>query len=380
MAVMKQAMYPIERYVGVGSDEPGWFQDSAMCRDTAYAHIVAYSALAFFDTKRLYTSGSRSGERALVHMNRGIRLLRKRIRAQDFASTDATIFLVLALGMFSEAHGELDAAQKHLYGLHQLVRLRGGIKALSGKRFLQIKCCRLDLAIALRTGKQPLFFSDEVDDIFSGTWSLGPRQALVIPTLVQLCSDPRAYDADKQLADIWLDLRTFTTTVNLARRTHTKISPEFYQNTLIAAHYRLHRLSLQTVAQSETHHVFRLAMLAFSTTVFFEIRDDRFRSLASAFQCSLQAWHIEQHKAPHKRAVAGLQLQELNLWMILVAATSVLRTPEHHRWLREELRKTTQILQLAGWDLVYTILNRLLWVDAIHNATARAFLESMAAS
>ncbi|CAK7203231.1 hypothetical protein SEUCBS139899_005962 [Sporothrix eucalyptigena] len=199
VAAMKSAMYPIERHVGIGTDEPGWLSKTTMCRDTDYAQIVAYSALAFFDTAQQDVKSGHNNQRALIHMTRGIQLLRKRVSMLDFSSTDATIFLALALGMFSEAHDELEAAQKHLSGLFQLVRLRGGIKALSDRRFLQIKCCRLDLAIALRTGNQPLFFADEGDDLFSQASLLSANKSAVLTPPLPFIVDPGMSDMDRRV-------------------------------------------------------------------------------------------------------------------------------------------------------------------------------------
>lgn len=377
---MKQAMYPIERYVGVGSEEPAWFQSPPTCHDTAYNNIVAYAALAFFDSKRLCASDTQSGQRALMHMTRGIRLLRNRIGMQNFATTDATIFLVLALGMFSEAHGELDAAKKHLRGLYQLVQLRGGIQALASKRFLQIKCCRLDLAVALRTGQQPFFLSLKSTFPSQKTGVLESYQPPSVPGLSLPLNDPGGYFADRRLISIWQNLRAFSTTVNVAHQKHTTIAPEFYQDMLIAAHYQLHGLSRQTQAAAlcEMDNAVRLAMLTFSTSIFLETRGGRFQTLASDFKHGLQAWHVAQDKTLHISNIPERRLQELNMWMIYVAATTLLRTPEHYKWLREELRKAQQTLQLENWDTVYNTLNNFLWIGAIHDEPAKAFFESTA--
>lgn len=378
MTAMRRAMYPIERCVGVGPDERGWFHNSALCHDAAYMHIVAYTALAYFDTVRPGRDDRgpvlRDSHRALVHMNRGIQLLRKRIAAFDFASADATIFLVLALGMFSEAYDELDAAQKHLRGLHQLVQLRGGIKSLASRRFLQIKCCRLDLAIALQTGGQPLFFSDDGDQISWQAYLSGPYTTTDVATPVHaLSSDP-----DTRLINVWLDLFAFTTAVNLARQTKTRIAPELFQEALISVHYRLHRLSREGANHSdEGQDVLRHAMLAFSTTFFLEVHSGKFQSLAAAFRSLLQAWQVRQTAASYSRG-SSHQMLELNLWMTFVAAVSVLGGLDNHYWLREEVRKTTQHLNLTDWNMTRAVLKQLLWVEVIHDAPGKKFYESLA--
>ncbi|KAF5855870.1 hypothetical protein ETB97_008299 [Aspergillus alliaceus] len=51
---------------------------------------------------------------------------------QDYHSitAESTIFTVVALALVSEAFNDLVAAEKHLHGLYQLVKLRSGITAL----------------------------------------------------------------------------------------------------------------------------------------------------------------------------------------------------------------------------------------------------------
>lgn len=79
---------------------------------------------------------------AMRHMNRALVHLQGKLGEANPLITDSTIFTVLALGMLAEELGEFETAKKHIRGLDQLIKFRGGMKALGGKRALQIKCCR----------------------------------------------------------------------------------------------------------------------------------------------------------------------------------------------------------------------------------------------
>ncbi|KAK9238879.1 hypothetical protein V1525DRAFT_387078 [Lipomyces kononenkoae] len=96
-----------------------------------------------------------------MHVNKTLVLLQKKLAETNLVITDSTIFTVLALAMLSGALDDLEATKKHIHGLYQLIKLRGGMEALARKYALQIKGCRLDLRFALKTGSKPLFFADD---------------------------------------------------------------------------------------------------------------------------------------------------------------------------------------------------------------------------
>lgn len=135
--VTKKAMFPIERCVDMGRVKQHWLED--LSRDPAYVHTVLYVAQAYFAFVKSQTSLS---PMAIMHMNKTMIILRNKLAEANPVLTDSTIYTVLALASVSEALDDLDTAKQHLNGLHQLIRLRGGISALAQKPSLQIKCCR----------------------------------------------------------------------------------------------------------------------------------------------------------------------------------------------------------------------------------------------
>ena len=120
----------------LGKEEQHWFED--LSHDPAYAKTILHSAQVYFDVVKRQTFGPT----VVMHMNMAIILQRKRLAATSLTIIDSIIFFVLALAMFSEALDDLEVAKKHLHGLYQLIKLRGGVAALDEKHSLQIKCCR----------------------------------------------------------------------------------------------------------------------------------------------------------------------------------------------------------------------------------------------
>jgi hypothetical protein len=134
---MQKAMYPFEDCIDFNEDERCWYED--FCHDPAFGQTVWHGARAFFITNRSQTIESAT----ILEINKAIFMLRQKLADIDFLITDSTIFTVLALAMISEVYNYHEAAKQHLRGLYQMIKLRGGIDALSQKHNLQFKCCRL---------------------------------------------------------------------------------------------------------------------------------------------------------------------------------------------------------------------------------------------
>lgn len=88
------------------------------------------------------------------------------------------------------------------------------------------------------TGEKPLLFG--ADSLVWKLYLVDPAKALVIlgRTLVNA--------ADIRVVNVWLDLRDFTVSVNLAHQTGRKIAPVLFQEVLISVQYRLYHLAYGT--------------------------------------------------------------------------------------------------------------------------------------
>jgi hypothetical protein len=70
---------------------------------------------------------------AAMRIDRCIVGLQRKNSQTNVATTDSTVFIVLALILVSQLLGELGPAKKHLKGLYDLLQLHGGVTALSKK-------------------------------------------------------------------------------------------------------------------------------------------------------------------------------------------------------------------------------------------------------
>jgi len=128
-------MFPFHRFADVEKENKHWVED--LSSDPAYFQAVSYCAQTYFDIIRSKTFRAV----ALMHIDRSIVSLQHRITQKSLATTDSTIFLIIALILVAKLLGDLESARKHLRGLRELLQFRGGITALS-KKLLRFKCCR----------------------------------------------------------------------------------------------------------------------------------------------------------------------------------------------------------------------------------------------
>lgn len=93
----------------------------------AYLHITAFSAGAFIDRVIGQPNHSTSQE-ATLHYLKGVRLLRERflLRDEEEKVSNATVSVILTLANCAYGRGEYEAAKRHLEGLRNISRLRGG--------------------------------------------------------------------------------------------------------------------------------------------------------------------------------------------------------------------------------------------------------------
>ncbi|OIW25245.1 hypothetical protein CONLIGDRAFT_636319 [Coniochaeta ligniaria NRRL 30616] len=355
---MVKVMYPIECCVDLAAENQRWHDDLA--HDPPYAQSVFEIARVHFDIVR-----SRDQQlQKLVHMSNSLGPLRKQLASSDVVVTDSMVFVVVALALVSEAFDELDDALMHLRGLHTMIKLRGGLAALAHKRSLQIKCCRVDLALTMRTGEKPLLFS--VDSLMWKPYLADTAKTPMVPwhTLVD--------NPDIRLVNVWLDLRDFIISVNLAHQTKRKISPVLFQEVLISVQYRLHNLAYSSHDRQET---LRLAMVALSASLFLGVhslhsRPMHCKRLEGALGASLRAFD----------ETGGKAYLELNLWLIFLGKMSGLDLPEDRPCLEQNLLKTTRALRLTTWVEVRLVLKGFLWVDIFHDdAGERIFISAKSA-
>jgi hypothetical protein len=344
---MQKAMYPVENCIDTPEDDRRWFED--LIHDPEYFQTVCLSARAYFDTITSQTLEST----AITQMNRGIAMLRRKLSEVDMLITDSMIFLVLSLAMISEVFNDFHAAEKHLHGLYQIIKLHGGINTLSRKHLLQVKCCRFDLRFALRTGSKPLFFPNN-----DCSWEPYLAKSKRLATTTQL--DVLFKTVDERLMNLWLDLRELATAIDLAHQTRRRLSPVLFQETLLSVLYRLEGLAYDVHDRSE---ILRKTLLVFATTTFlFTGVTVHRQDLAKELEQFLHSSNLWRDK----------QSLELSLWIIYVVGPG-LDISHDRAWLYRKMLQTSRVLNLHSWPESRRLLKSFLWVDVVKNRSGEDF-------
>jgi Fungal specific transcription factor domain len=113
-----------------------WFE--YLLSDAPFLHSILWTTQAYFD----WIQGTRISEKALIHESKAITLLQERLNHPRIAVRDTTIAVVVNLVLTAALVGQFSTARKHMRGLYQILKLRGGLKQLKGNSQLQIKICR----------------------------------------------------------------------------------------------------------------------------------------------------------------------------------------------------------------------------------------------
>ncbi|KAH8889177.1 hypothetical protein GQ53DRAFT_842910 [Thozetella sp. PMI_491] len=350
---MSKSMHPIRACVDASEEGQRWFND--MNQDPSYVSLVWYIGKAYADVIKSPAFGRTSA----MYMNKTIHFVQQRLADDSLATTDTTLFGVLALAMVTDGLGNIDGVKWHLNAISQLIKLRGGMAALSQKPSLQIKCCRFDLRFSLQNGTKPYFFDENT---FSWSPYLADSQTPQPTTPLHDLSD----NPDIRLVNTWLDLRRFTTALNLAYQTRRKVSSRLVQESVISVQYRLMYLAYDDLEKFET---IRVAMLAFSMTLLTEMN-----GVLTVY------WHLIGQLRQQLQSLkhnGDERWSRMILWFTFIGRLSVLGTSDDSTWLRTQLCSTKCALDLVNWAETRQVLKSILWVDAVHDEGGKNFFEEI---
>ena len=145
---MRDALYPPEICLQVDPSSSSWVTN--LLADTVYLHCTIFSVEAFLDACHRREQSSLTQ----YHFLKTIRLLQRRLDTDNGKEivSDATIMVVVVLGLTAELIGDRSAAEYHMKGLGRMVHLRGGFDALRQENpRLPSKICRYALSHAYFT-------------------------------------------------------------------------------------------------------------------------------------------------------------------------------------------------------------------------------------
>lgn len=109
-----------------------------MVLDSAALHITAYAVEGFIE-KVLRGQEETLNQPAMLHFQKGLKLLRERLLDGDDETkvSDSTISVVLKLASIAHFDRDQQASRTHMDGLHKIVKLRGGLDSIKDIRLLR---------------------------------------------------------------------------------------------------------------------------------------------------------------------------------------------------------------------------------------------------
>ena len=294
---------------------------------------------------------------------------------------NATLIAVTSLATTAAILGDVEAAQKHLAGLHRMVQLRGGLQTLEKGGMVEHKAqryetiihhpfpysipltsCRIDIGVAMATGASLQFFDD-----VSISWETQLAHGVEIVGLTELIDlFPRP---DPRLLNIWADLRFFCREANEATKTGVKMSAAFFNRMTSTVPRRLFALGGE-YEETSLSELLRLSMLAFTKSVLVQIKGlgERLTMLANGLRNALQAQAAQATARPR-------DLEKVHLWILFISALSIFENLQDNEWLRDALLQSLSALGLQAWPEIRSILKGLLWIDMLYNKPGKQLFE-----
>lgn len=360
---MHRVMYPVACPVVLPTSSRQLIAD--LERDTLYTR-------SFYEVAQMYLSidRSRSSSQAVgLHMQAALRTLQAQLAATNSSITNALVFTVLMLGWLSQCSNDIEAAQTHLQGLSTLIAMRGSLS--SHKAYLQIKCCRLDLRVALQANRKPILIPPD-------TMSWVPCLSHLLPALSPPLSTPLSVLCTKspsktRLQAIYLDSRAFAQQLILAQQTKRKVSPQFFQDALISILYRLLHIDTHQGCKG-TCGTLRMAMLAIGASVMLSGRAEtgsRYVSITARTRECLDS--LEQELQERQQDIG---LPRAALWLEILAGLTVLGAPEEVKLAERRVQKRAKGLGLTSWAQTRLVLKEFVWIDALHDGPGSKFWDN----
>ncbi|KAF5551148.1 hypothetical protein FPHYL_9198 [Fusarium phyllophilum] len=327
--------------------------------DQVYFHSIIFSVEAYFDM----LLGREYGSLAHFHFLKTLRLLQARINdpTDPTSISDATIMVVVILGLAAEMIGDRTAAENHAAGMVRIVDLRGGLEML---RFdnprLPAKVCRVDIGLALRFGCKPVFFDNDISwNPYLSDQSLARRKK----NHSDANQDMEAFlkTLDPRLSNVWRDLEEFAKLSNIACQTGRKLQPNIFSEAMVSILYRLLALS----PESASENTFRLGMMTFAASIFFRWRDMKQRQayLDESFRDAL----MELKKAATRPPTTVL------LWLLVILRTNDIQGGTDQA-IKEWFLEVMGGLGTCSWSELHKVLKSVLWIDCLFDASSKRIL------
>ncbi|KAH6713427.1 hypothetical protein BKA61DRAFT_484186 [Leptodontidium sp. MPI-SDFR-AT-0119] len=352
--IAMQVIFPLMAAIGFQPDPRGTFYP--LVYDAATLHITAFAIDGFF-SRILRGQTDSLSPAALMHLRKGLRLLRQRLLEKDDEKqvSDSTIGIVLKLATTAHFDGECETSRQHMEGLRKIVDLRGGFKVFDGTK-LAVEIMRCDLSIAVLHESNPMF-------VFQ------PPEMAEYPKRLLSDSNDKKIAASQSnneliqmlnpdLATAWKVMRRFCLLVNLGAQTSRFIEPELIHHTMASVLYRLIHMSFAIGSLDEN---LRLGLLAYSYHVFLQWQDIKFAG---------HQFPVHYRKVILELEAADETPPQMMLWFLVIGANSFLKATDEG-WLIKSLRLYASRCNVKSWRDMEGILKSIMWMPLLDEKAGR---------
>ncbi|CAJ2506483.1 Uu.00g006130.m01.CDS01 [Anthostomella pinea] len=350
-------IYPIEACLDFNST--GLNRGFAwMAEDAAYLH----SSLLTLSALRDYTRRQQPGSLTIFHLRKTLSLLNRKLATKDAHLLDSVISIVMTLNMMAGIFDDSTAAQTHMMGLEQVVRLRGGMKKLNPKIRFKIAC--LDVAQSASSEGKPRFNDDTQK-------ALQPLFRGIYPA--PICYNTRMLSVeglvDHRMSVMFTDLQHLVTMINQHSDRNTRVNGEMFQSAMDYIQSRLLQMDSTHSADDGLRPLsecLRLGMLAFMITMTFQLPGRRYPypQLADKLRSAYRA----------AGAISTGDGRNVLAWVLLIGALSVFDADEE--WLCCQWRSGGPSQPLS-WDHMREQLVEVMWIGRIHDEPGRKAFETL---
>ncbi|KAI0144386.1 hypothetical protein GGR57DRAFT_482405 [Xylariaceae sp. FL1272] len=358
----KTAMFPLEPCINFPKKDVTWLEP--MLGDAAHLHTMIFTTHSFFDMLR-FDMPKPVDQSGSPHYAKAMKLLRERIAGEntDDIVKKSTLSIIISLAMHALLQGDHEAAHYHVLGLKRIVELRGGLRPLLWHSpNLLMELLRTDIVLALYANRSPVFFQDTVQD---PPWPY-PRDMLAEGPIENFAesasstwSGTRFTDLDPEVARAWRALEVFSSQLNSALKTRTKLSKESLLEIIVSSMYRLVAMKFPLGSLSE---MMRQAVLAYGYATFIHW-SNHIRPMGGTL-----------YPATYRQCITRFEQAggspRIILWALMIGV-NVIFTEEDMGWLDPMLRSHIDLYGGGTFAGTKILLHGFMWVGFLHDRSVK---------
>ncbi|KAH8660013.1 hypothetical protein BX600DRAFT_53059 [Xylariales sp. PMI_506] len=309
---------------------------------------------------------------AYRHLRRALPILNERLADPHAFDYDFVFYAISILASVALVFGEYAAAAAHAAGMRQIIRLRGGIRALDYNPLAQMSLDRLNFLSRLITKTwEPLFEST--------AWeipSFPNHVAALQKEHHSLCIDGLA---DPELVPVFETLQKTSLLLNYHYYSKTTIDGKNLQKYLGFVHSQL--LEFDGRGWDDRSERIRLSMLMFLTTTF---RLPGWRTLYNCQPLAEESMKLFMKSVNEKNGQAGVgdkapsidtaaSSNATDIWSIIICTiflpNAATKKSVRLRW------KLANAAREGSWEEVRQCLKTVMWVDSFHDELGKRAFE-----